>query len=569
MTEPSTANAPKPIIRQGYMGLLSIWLIPFLAVLIAGWLITKSFLNEGPEISILLSSAKGIEAGVTALKFRDVTIGTVDRIEITEDLDGAMVYISMHQNAAKYLTDTARIWVVSPAISLDGVSGLETLLSGSYLEIDPGSGGEAKLQFKGLSTPPVITSRVPGREYVLRSERLGNVKRGTPVLYKGLQVGNVLGYRLSEDKQSVELVTFIEEPYTELVQENTRFWDAGGVSVQVTASGIEVGADSLPALLSGAIEFLPPLYLSNSPTAGAGHEFQLFGSRQDMEDASFTERKRYVLYFEGSVSGLSVGSAVEFKGIKVGTVRAITLEIHEDSGNYFIPVVIDLEPQRLKVYRRSDALLKTRIGEALREKAVAALVQKGLRARLKSTNFLTGQLIVDLDLFPDKEGQYVDVETKYEQLPTLPTELEEITTSLTRLVEKIERLPIETLTNSMVATAKGLENIFAGGELSSAIKEIKNVAVSVGDVVNNVDRTTIPRINEAVVEGRNALKRIDESLQSATSLFETANTTIADGSPLKYDLSVMLRELAAASRSVRNLAEFLERNPNALISGKK
>ena len=300
-----------------------------------------------------------------------------------------------------------------------------------------------------------------------------------------------------------------------------------------------------------------------------GQEFQLFGSRQIMEDANFTERKRYVLYFEGSVSGLSVGSNVEFKGIKVGTVREITLEIHEDSGNYFIPVVIDVEPQRLKVHRRSDALLKTRIGEALREKAIAALVKKGLRARLKSTNFLTGQLIVDLDLFPDKEGRYLDVETTLEQLPTLPTELEEITTSLTRLVEKIERLPIETLTNSMVETARGLEAIFAGGELSSAIKEIKNVAVSVGNVVNNVDRNTIPRINEAVVEGRNALKRIDESLQSATVLFETANTTIADGSPLKYDLSVMLRELAAASRSVRNLAEFLERNPNALISGKK
>lgn len=309
--------------------------------------------------------------------------------------------------------------------------------------------------------------------------------------------------------------------------------------------------------------------MTNSPRAGEGHEFKLFSSRQQMLDSSYTERKRYVLYFKGSVSGLTVGSAVEFKGIKIGTVQNITLEIHEDSGDYYIPVVIDIEPQRLKVHRRSDALLKTRIGEALRNKAIGALVKKGLRARLKSTNFLTGQLIVDLDLFPEKEGNYVDVQTSLEQLPTLPTELEEITTSLSRLVEKIEGLPIETLTNSMVATAKGLEAIFASGELSSAISEVKNVAVSVGNVVNSVDRTTIPRINEAVIEGRNALRRVDDSLRSATHLFETANATIADGSPLKYDLSVMLRELAAASRSVRNLAEFLERNPNALISGKK
>ncbi len=569
MSDTPPLDAPKPVIKQGYWGLLSIWLIPILAVGIAAWLIAKSYINQGPEISVLLSSAKGLEAGVTELRYRDVAIGLVDRIEITEELDGAQVFISMKDKTAKYLTDTARIWVVSPAISLDGVTGLETLLSGSYLEIDPGLGGEDQREFKGLTSPPVITSRVPGREYILRADRLGNVKRGTPVLYKGLQVGNILGYRLSEDKQSVELITFIEDPYTELVQENTRFWDAGGVSVQVTASGIEVGADSLPALLSGAIEFLPPIYVTNTPLAKAGHEFRLFSSRQHMHDSSFTERKRYVLYFKGSVSGLTVGSAVEFKGIKVGSVRAITLEIHEDNGDYFIPVVIDIEPQRLKVHRRSDALLKTRIGEALREKAIAALVNKGLKARLKSTNFLTGQLIVDLDLFPEKDGGFVDIQSEFEQLPTLPTELEEITTSLTRLVEKIERLPIETLTNSMVETAKGLEAIFAGGELTSAIAEIKNVAVSVGDVVNNVDRNTIPRINEAVVEGRNALRRVDESLQSATNLFETANSTIADGSPLKYDLSVMLRELAAASRSVRNLAEFLERNPSALISGKK
>ncbi|WP_025899467.1 MlaD family protein [Sneathiella glossodoripedis] len=211
MSEKEELRAPKPLVKQGYWGLLSIWLIPLLAVGIAAWLILKSYINEGPEISVLLSSAKGIEAGVTEIRYRDVAIGTVDRIEITDELDGARVFVSMQKRAEKYLTDTARIWVVSPAISLDGIKGLDTLLSGSYLEIDPGEGGEPLREFKGLASPPVISSTVPGREFILRAERLGNVKRGTPVLYKGLQVGNILGYRLSEDKQSVELVTFIED----------------------------------------------------------------------------------------------------------------------------------------------------------------------------------------------------------------------------------------------------------------------------------------------------------------------------------------------------------------------
>lgn len=569
MSDQPSVKAPKPVVKQGYVGLLSIWLIPLLAIAIAGWLIFQSFLEKGPEITVSLPSAQGIEAGVTPLKFRDVVIGTVDRIEIPDQSNSVDVIISVQQSAKKYLTDTARIWVVSPAISLDGISGLDTLLSGSYLEIDPGQGGEAELMFTGLATPPVITSRVPGREYVLRAQRLGNVKRGTSILYKGLRVGNVLGYRLSEDKQTVELVAFIEDPFTELVQVNTRFWDAGSVSVKVSTAGIEVGADSLPALLSGAIEFLPPHFDSNNPIAEEGQEFKLFASRQAMDDARFTERKKYILYFDGSVSGLEVGAPVEFKGIKVGTVKNITLEVHEDTGGYYIPVLIDIEPQRLKVHSRSDALLRTRIGEKLRDKAIAALVSKGLRARLKSTNFLTGQLIVDLDLFPDREGQYADIESEYKQLPTLPTELEEITTSLTRLVEKIEKLPIDSLANSMVKTAKGLENIFGGNQLADTIAEYKKLAISVGKVIDNVDQTTLPRINDAVANGRNALKRMDGTLQSATTLFETANATLADGSPLKYDVSVMLRELASASRAVRNFAEFLERNPNALISGKK
>ncbi|WP_169569706.1 intermembrane transport protein PqiB [Sneathiella limimaris] len=564
MSEP-----PKPLVKPGYAGLLSIWLIPLLAIGIAGWLIIQSYLQEGAEISIFLPDAKGIEAGVTTLKYRDVKIGTVDRIEIPDERRGVLVYVEIQKWAEKYLTNTARFWVVSPAISLEGISGLETLLSGAYLEIDPGEGGKKQFSFNGLATPPVLTTKKPGKEYILKAAKLGNVKRGTPVNYKGLKVGTILGYRLSEDKQLVELVTFIEEPYTELIQVNTRFWDAGGVGVQISPSGIEVAADSLSALLSGAIEFLPPLFDQNSRIAESGHEFKLFKDRQAMSDARFTERKKYILFFDNSVSGLEVGSPVEFKGIKVGSVREVSLEIHEDTGEYYIPVIIDIEPQRLKVHRRSDALLRTKIGEKLRNKAVSALVSKGLRARLKSTNFLTGQLIVDLDLYPDRPGQYVEIITELEQLPTLPTELEEITTSLSRLVEKVERLPIETLTNSMVTTAQGLEKIFASGELSSAIKEIQNVAVSIGNVVNSVDRTTLPRINEAVEGGQKALRRVDTALQSATTMFETANSTIADGSPLKYDLSVMLRELAAASRSVRNLTEFLERNPNALISGKK
>ncbi|OUR80146.1 hypothetical protein A9Q83_01580 [Alphaproteobacteria bacterium 46_93_T64] len=569
MDNKAEAEAHAPVVRRGYSGLMSIWLIPLIAVAIAGWLIFQSFLDKGPEISISLSSAKGLEAGKTYLKYKDVIIGLVNRIDIPDEDEGVKVIVSVDKNASKYLTETARFWVVSPAISLEGVSGLETLFSGAYLEIDPGKGGDTALAFTGLETPPVITSKIPGREYVLRSDRLGNIKRGTPVIYKGLQVGKVLGYRLSDDQNSVELITFIESPHTELIYEGTRFWNAGGVSVTVSASGVQMDAVSLPALISGAIEFLPPAQSQNGTFAPEGYEFKLYAGRNAMDEAIYTERLPYLLYFDGSVSGLEIGAAVEFKGIKIGSVQDITLEIEEGTGNYFIPVLIDIEPQRLKVQGRSSEDQSQERRETLRQRALESLIKRGLRARLKSKNFLTGQLIVDLDLFPDKPARYVSTTSEFQELPTLPTELEEITTSLTRLVEKVEKLPIEKLANSLIRTADGLEEIVSEGQLIETITEYRNLAKSVSSMINQVNKETLPRISETVDEGRNALKRVDETLKSATKLFKTADMTLSDGSPLKYDLSVMMRELSAASRSVRNLAEFLERNPSALLGGKK
>ncbi|MEH6475773.1 MAG: MlaD family protein, partial [Sneathiella sp.] len=346
MNNAEEPQAHAPVVRRGYTGLMSIWLIPLIAICIAGWLIIQSVLDKGPEISISLASAKGLEAGKTALKYKDVVIGVVARIEIPDEREGIDVIVSINKEASKYLTETARFWVVSPAISLEGVSGLETLLSGAYLEIDPGNGGDTAYTFKGLEVPPVITSKTSGKEYIVRSDRLGNIKRGTPVIYKGLQVGKILGYRLADDQKTVELITFIEAPHTDLIFEGTRFWNAGSVSINVSATGVEMGASSLAALLSGAIEFLPPARTQNSALATEGHEFHLYGGRNAMDEARFTERLPYLLYFDGSVSGLEVGAPVEFKGIKIGSVRDITLEIEQDTGNYYIPVLIEIEPQR-------------------------------------------------------------------------------------------------------------------------------------------------------------------------------------------------------------------------------
>ncbi|MFT6558879.1 intermembrane transport protein PqiB [Sneathiella sp.] len=558
----------QPVVKKGYAGLMSIWLVPLIAIAVAGWLVVKTVSEKGPEISISLQTARGMEAGKTPLKYKDVVIGVVDRIEIPDEESDVRVIVSVQQFAEKYLTDTARFWVVAPAIGLEGISGLETLLSGAYLEIDPGDGGEEKFDFVGLDTAPVITSSTAGREFLLRTKRLGNSKRGTPIIYRGIRVGKILGHKLAEDKQSVELYAFVEAPYHELVQEGSRFWDAGGVTVSLSTSGIEVGSESFETLLSGAVEFETPELFKDTWVAEEGREFALYKSRSAMEEAKYTERVSYILYFDGSVSGLEVGAAVEFKGMKIGSVRQINLEFNQDTGDYFLPVIIDIEPQRVKIAGSENKIYSVLEAEKIRGEVLQLLIERGLRARLKSANFLTGQLIVDLDMFPNKPALYRARGEEINEIPTLPMELEEITTSLTHLVEKIERLPIDRISQSFLNTAEGLERIVNSGDLDQAIKDYSKLAVSVRSMIDNIDKNTLPSIEATVGDTRVALQRVDETLGTATSLFKNADALLKDGSPLKYDLSIMLRELAAASRSVRNLADFLERNPSSLLSGK-
>ncbi|MEX0582192.1 MAG: MlaD family protein, partial [Sneathiella sp.] len=408
MMEDSESKVPDARIRRGYGSLMSIWIVPVIALGVAAYLIFQAIAGRGSEISIVFDNAEGMVPGKTQLKYKDVNIGQLSRIDILDDDKGVSLVVNVQKSADKYLTEDARFWIVSPAIGFQGITGLQTLLSGSFIEIDPGeSGGERKTEFTGLKTPPVITSNDKGTEYILSTSKLHNINRGTPVMYKGLVVGSVLGYKLAKDKQAIDVYAFVEAPYDELVLEGTNFWNAGGINVSVSTSGVEMGADSLQSLIAGAIEFGTAELYRNTIRAEAQNVFKLYENEKAKNDARYTEKVVYVLYFDGSVSGLAVGANVEFKGIKVGSVRDISLEIDEQNQKYYIPVLIEIEPQRINLTDDGKKIRSVMETRELRQKIVKDLIERGLKAKLKNANFLTGQLIVELDLLPDKKGIYV------------------------------------------------------------------------------------------------------------------------------------------------------------------
>jgi len=540
----------EPHIKGGF-SISPIWAVPIVAILIGGWLVFQTLNKQGPKITIEFETAEGIEEGKTKIKFREVQVGLVETVEIKEDLSGVIVKAEMVKRAEPYLTDNTRFWVVRPRIDAKGISGLGTLVSGAFIEIDPGDGGDSARGYVGLEVPPLITTDDPGKEFILVTEKLGSYSTGSPVYYRGLEVGEVLGHELHENRKEFLVHVFIHDPHDQLVRNDSRFWNASGINASIGADGMKLQVESLQTLALGGIAFDTKVDVTSGSPSAAGTQFRLNDSEEAIEEAEITQKIRWVLYFDGSVRGLVKGAPVEFKGIRVGTVVDVNLEFDRSSSGYRIPVLVDIEPERVSVVKEGS------VGRAISRdnhiKSMQALIKAGLRARLLTGNLLTGQLLVDLDLHLDKAPEYRG-DGNYPEIPTIPSSIEEISRSLTALLDKIQALPLDELTTSLTNTVKSAERLVSSNEVKGALVSMEKTLATLDRVMTNVDQNLTPTAQSALSEALQTLKTVREA--------------VANDSPLRYDLESMLQELAAASRSIRLLAEYLESNPNALIYGK-
>ena len=550
MRDPGAPGLAKPEVGGGFP-ISPIWLFPIVALVIGGWLVFQTLSQKGPTITIAFKTADGIEATKTKIKFREVEIGLVESIAIKKDISGVVVTAEMKKEATPYLTDSTRFWVVRPRIGLQGISGLGTLVSGAFIEVDPGKGGESKRAFVGLEEPPLITTDEPGKEFTLVSGKLGSYTTGSPVYYRGIEVGKVLGHQMAENRKEIFVSVFINEPHDQLVRDDSRFWNASGINVSINADGMEVKIESLAALALGGIAFDTPSDLKAGTPSKAGTRFRLHDSKTAVDEASFTQKFRWILYFTGSVRGLSRKAPVEFKGIRVGTVVDVRLEADGKSGQFRIPVLIDLEPERITAI--GEGSIGRVITHEMHTAAIQRFIDSGLKARLKSGSLITGQLFVDLDLHPDQEV-IMRGDGNYPEIPTIPSTIEEITRSLTALLDKVQGLPLEELTRSLTNTVKSAERLIGSEEASSAVKNLDLALATLNRVMKNVDQNLAPETKSVLIEANKTLKTVREA--------------ISPDSPLRYDLETTLQELAGAARSIRLLAEYLESNPNALIYGK-
>ena len=516
MNEQTQGEIPSVVVKRK-SGFSLVWIVPIVAAVIGAWLWYDAIRQRGPEITIRFETAEDLEAGKTRLLFRSLEVGHVETIDFEPDLSGVIVKARMRPGSEQHLRSSSRFWVVRPRIGLAGVSGLGTLLSGAYIEMDPGNEGKTTYEFTGLAEPPQTPSDAPGLKLTLEAQMLGSVGVGSPVFHRGVQAGKVEGFRLAETTDALEIDVYIDPAYASHVRANTHFWNASGVDISFGAEGLKFTAASMVTLVSGGVEFDSPTGESESPAASSGARYQLYPDMASSREV-FTETRAYVLYFEGSARGLTKGAPVEFHGLRLGTVREVRL-FASTLADARVRVVVDIEPQRV-----GRGFLTT--GTA--EEALAGLIAHGLRGRLATGSLLTGALYVELVVEPGAPAERHGPPEELE-LPTLPS------------------------TSDMLANT--------ADDLGAIVADARRAVGGLADMV----------VAPAGQEGgdlRGAVKSAADVLERADSIFASLQTLLAEQSSLQIRVAGALEEIAAGMRSVRQLADTLDRQPESLLKGK-
>ena len=529
MEETGASSAARAVVKPK-KSVSIVWIVPLVAVLIGGWLAYKAITEKGPTITITFKSAEGLEAGKTKIKFKDVEVGQVEEIHLSPDLSQVMVTAQLTKDAKDYLSQNTRFWVVRARVGGGGVSGLGTLFSGAYIGMDPGKPGGKARSFKGLETPPIVTTDLPGRHFMLKAQTRGSLDIGDPVYFRQIQVGQVVAYEMEKDGHAVDIKIFIHAPHHERVRKNTRFWNAGGLDVSVDANGIKVKTESFVAIMIGGVAFETPTDSDPGPAAQEGEIFRLYDRRENIYKKAYVKKTRRLLHFQGSVKGLSVGAPVKFKGIDIGEVIDIKLEFDYDAMAFRIPVAIEVEPERIAVIGKQTID---------RQRGSEILVEKGLRAQLKQGNLLTGQLYIDLDIYPDEPPLKMIYGGKYPEIPTIPAPIEEITRGVTRIVDRLEKLPLEQI----------------GNDLRDTMAHLNKSTEQLQKLMQNIDEKVVPATTATLEKTETTLTKLDRLLDAE--------------SPTGYELKQALAELADAARNISVLADYLERHPDSLVFGKE
>ncbi|MFT5663553.1 MAG: paraquat-inducible protein B [Gammaproteobacteria bacterium] len=527
-----------------------IWLIPLLTAIIGGWLVVRTVVDQAPTATITFNTAEGIQAGKTTVKYKSVEIGIVEAVHFADDFNHVELTVTFNKGMDQFLRRNTRFWVVRHQFSLRGISGLSTLLSGSYIEIDPGPGSSLN-HFVGLETPPLITRDDAGTKITLVSDDLGSLAGGSPLYYQGLLAGEILGYELDSDAKSIYIHAFVRAPYDQLVRGNSRFWNVSGLDVSIGADGIDIKTASLQTLMFGGVSFETPTTLEAANPDIENLIFTLYPNHAVIDKEAYTRKLQLVMYFNSSVRGLSPGAPLEFKGIRIGSVLDVKLEFNPDDLSFRIPVLVEIEPDRIVDLTAEEGNSADNIFQAL--------VDRGLRAKLSTGNLLTGKLYVDLNMYPGTEAVYHgDNSTPYAELPTISGVFDAMTESLQIFVSKLETINVEEMGNNILGILVGANELLNTAEADQTVTDLQASMRALKNILRDIESANL---DETISSANNVLGNVDNTLAMIDGV-------LTSNSPLQYNVIQVASELEETARALRSLVEMLERQPQSIIFGR-
>ena len=539
------------VVRKKRTRVSIVWIIPILAAVVAIGIVVQRVLSEGPTIYIIFKSAQGIEAGKTFIKYKDVNIGQVTAVELSENYGRVVVKAKVAKHASGLMVADAKFWIVEPRISLSGVSGLNTLLSGNYIGFQAGTSTESQRSFVGLDIPPAVTDQ-KGRKFTLSAPTLGSLGVGSPIYYRQLAVGRVTAFSLAPDGKSVEVGIFVESPYDRYVTRETRFWNASGMDITLGADGFDVHTESIAALIAGGVAFDVPDFISPGAEVAEDTVFTLYRTQAFAMKQPDPVERRFVLYFNESVRGLSVGAPVTLYGLTVGEVTSVGLDFDRATLKFRPRVLITFFPERVveqlsQQQKAGSAKGIAEVSGEARLRMVRRIVEeKGLRAQLRTGSFITGEMYVGFEYFPNAPKVKLDTTRDPLELPVVPGGLASLESKLGSILTKIDNMPLDAI----------------GVDVKHAIETVTTTLKDADTLIRRIDVQWVP-------EGTKTLEALHQAITDADRALVNADTTFfGQDSPAPQDLRDTLQEVTRAARAVRILVDYLERHPEMLIRGK-
>lgn len=519
----------------------SIWLVPVIAIGIGIWMLVQYMGSKGPVITLMLDTAEGIEVGKTEVKALNVKVGVITDVDLNDDYSAIIATAQMDIDAARMLKEDTLFWVVKPRIGKEGISGLETLLSGAYIQLQPGVKKKKQLEFTVLEVPPVAPPDAKGLRLVLYHREAGKLGVGDPVLYEGFTVGRVEKVTFDPEAKKANYQIFIFEPYDSLIRKRTRFWLTSGVELQMSAEGFNLKIGTIESLITGGVSFRVPK--GNEPGELITQDmsrFRLYNNLKQVHERFFDMYLEYVMMFDESVRGLNPGAPVEYRGIRIGTVKKVPLSMpseREGFSNRQIPVLVRIELERIYEHVDIDSLDELKA-------TLERQFKGGLRATLKTGSLLTGALLVDTEVYPDEEMPELHRYQDYDIFPTKAGGFAEIQKQVSSILTKISNLPLED-------TLVGLNESMSAAQKTLSATE--NVANELTVLLAQKDTQAIP----------------GEILDSLQQIQDTLNGFGPDAQPYR-NLEQALARFEQVMLELQPVLRQINEKPNSLIfSGEK